>query len=332
MVVFFALQTFYRAGQFKSISDKFSGSVTNIYTNVPGPEDMQIDRQTEMIYISATDRRKGNTPENGIYKLDVNEWAAPQKIATDFKNEFNPHGISIYRADRILYLYAINHSAGGDFVESFVVEDSLLRHRATFQTENICCPNDLVVTDLDKFYLSNDHGAKNGIRRIIEDYLKIPKSSIYYYNGRSFKKVAKPFHYANGINISPDGKKLYLAETTGSAISTFEILDEGNLQQLGSYDTGTGVDNIDVDEEGNLWVAAHPKLLSFVKHSKDSVNYSPSQVLKLIPSGTTDFTRTLVYQNTGDELSGSSVAVELNGELFVGVVFERTLLRARLDK
>ncbi len=35
---FFALQTFYRAGQFKSIRNSFNGEIIQVYNSIPGPE------------------------------------------------------------------------------------------------------------------------------------------------------------------------------------------------------------------------------------------------------------------------------------------------------
>lgn len=330
VVVFFVLQTFYRAGQFRSIERQFDGQVIRIYDNAPGPEDIQVDRTTSKLFISAAERRSDDDSDNGIYVLDLSTDDEPYKLEIDFIEEFNPHGISLLRLDSTLYLYAINHNSKGDFIEQFIVDNNGLSHMNTISGEGLCCPNDLVVLDIDRIYISNDHGQKEGFGRTMEEYLRIPKSSIFYYDGNETRKVAKPFHYANGINVSPDNKKLYLAETTGNAITTFEIQENGDLAMLGSFDAGTGVDNIDIDLEGNLWIGAHPKLLDYVSHSKDPANISPSQVLKFTPISDYEFEVELIYQDEGQELSGSSAALIYNNELFIGVVHNRSILRAKL--
>ena len=43
VIGFFLLKTFYQAGQFKSIDAHFNGTVTHVYSNMPGPEDLQLD-------------------------------------------------------------------------------------------------------------------------------------------------------------------------------------------------------------------------------------------------------------------------------------------------
>ena len=330
VVAFFALQTLYRAGQFKSIDNKFKGSVTEVYTNIPGPEDFQVDRTTNTLYIAGSERRNKPRTDNGIYVLPLDSVNEPRRLETDYQGEFNPHGLSLLRKDSLLYLFAVNHNAEGDFIEAFLVQGDNLYHQYSLNHEDLCCPNDLLALDLDKIYISNDHGVKKGFGRMLEDYLNIPRASIFYYDGKELKKIAKSFHYANGLGVSPDGKKLYLAETTGKAITTFRIEENGELFNLGSYDAGTGVDNIDIDEAGNLWIADHPRMLDFVGHVKDSLNFSPSEVIKLTPVSDFEFEKEIIYLNNGEQLSASSIAVSHNDELFIGVVFNRSLIRARL--
>ncbi|MEN8250060.1 MAG: SMP-30/gluconolactonase/LRE family protein [Bacteroidota bacterium] len=327
---FFVLKLFYQAGQFKSVENEFNGEVIKIYTNVYGPEDMQIDHETGNLFISSTNRRvEGNDPKNGIYLLNVNDSVDPKKLPSDYPDEFNPHGISLLKKDGNIYLFAVNHNNKGHFIEVFKFQDDRLEHLKSYSHDRMCCPNDVVATDLDKFYVTNDHGSGEGIMRIVEDYLRIPRASIFYYDGNDFIKEAAPFHYANGINISKDGKRLFLTTTTGNALDIFNVEEDGTIIEDHIIDLGSGVDNIDIDEEGNLWIAAHPKLLDYVDHSKDANEHSPSEVFKLTPDGD-DFKVELVYSNDGSEISGSSVAIFHQGELFVGVVLEPTILRARL--
>ena len=177
VVAFFALQTLYRAGQFKSIENSFDGSVTMVYTNIPGPEDFQVDRATNTLYIAGSERRAMPASDNGIYILVLDSAEQlPIKLETDYRGEFNPHGISLLRKDSLLYLFTVNHNQNGDFVESFQVEKDFLRHLKSLSHEEMCCPNDLLAIDLDNIYISNDHGAKRGLGRMVEDYLRKTRS------------------------------------------------------------------------------------------------------------------------------------------------------------
>jgi hypothetical protein len=55
-------------------------------------------------------------------------------------------------------------------------------------------------------------------------------------------------------------------------------------------------------------------------------------VFKLTPSTNTNYLVEEVYLNEGEQLSGSSVAVQYKNELLVGVVFDHKVLRATLTK
>lgn len=337
VVGFFLIKLFYQAGQFKSIDDHFEGTVTHVYRNMAGPEDLQLDYISGNMFISSATRREAEGSEHnsdsyqdGIYLLNINHDEIPKLIPNNYGGEFHPHGISLFRKDSTLYLFAVNHNDEGDFVESFKFKNDMLEHLTSYSSPDMCCPNDLVVTDSNKFYVTNDHGARGGVMRVIEDYLRIPRSSLLYFDGESYSRAAGPFNYANGVNMSADRSRLFLAATTGGSVVVFDVKDDGTLKRMGTTDLGTGVDNIDVDEAGNLWIGAHPKLLDFVNHAKDSTKYSPSQVLKLTPVGECDFTVEEIYLNDGSEISGSSTAVYYNNELYIGVVLDHTLLRATL--
>jgi arylesterase/paraoxonase len=125
-----------------------------------------------------------------------------------------------------------------------------------------------------------------------------------------------------------------VTHTTGRELLTFSRNKEtGELKLLNKLNLQSGLDNIHVDDEDNLWIASHPKMLKFIGHAKDSINKSPSQVFKLTPAtGGTNYTVEEAYLNEGEQLSGSSVAVDYKSDLFVGVVFDNKVLRATLTK
>ncbi len=333
-VAFLTLKVYYKAGQFKSIGNHFAGEVTRVYTTMPGPEDMQVDFATGNLFIAATDRRKlfagVEGHKDGIYLLNLTTGGEPQQLAHNYPGAFHPHGLSLFREDSLLYVFVVNHNDGGDFVEVFRFTGTDLEHRQSYSAAAMCCPNDVLAVAVDKFYVTNDHGAKKGMLRFIEDYIRIPRASLLYSDGGQFVKAGGPYYYANGVNKSPDGGHLYLTTTTGASILVYAIAADGSLHNEYEQDLGTGVDNIDVDEEGNLWIAAHPRLLDFLNHARDSTRYSPSQVLKLTPRPGHNFVVEEIYLNDGSEVSGSSVAVHYHNQLFVGVVFDHKLLRATL--
>ena len=305
---------------------------------MPGTEDLDIDYQKGLLFVSSTDRweqLKGKPVEGGIYLLQLDSGIAPRKLPTTYKGVFRPHGISFFSKEGGDYLFVVNHRSDDDsYVELFQFKNDTLFYKKSFSDRLLFSPNDVVGVDSNQFYVTNDHGTKKGKGRMAEDYLRLPWSYLLYYNGAQFTKAYEGLTYGNGVNVSNDGSKLYVTHTTGRELLTFSRNKQtGELKLLDKLNLESGLDNIHVDDEGNLWIASHPKMLKFIGHAKDSINKSPSQVFKLTPATNgTDYTVEEVYLNEGEQLSGSSVAVQYKNELLVGVVFDHKVLRATLTK
>ncbi len=333
-VLYAIVSTLYVAGSFKSIHPRQAGTV-EVIDGIYGPEDMDLDEARGRLYISSSNRwrtLRGLPSDDGIWVLDVDSTAGLHRLATDLKSEFHPHGISFFRQDSMAWLLAVNHNPFGNFVEAFSIVGDSLRHVRSYSDKELCCPNDVVAVAPDKFYVTNDHGTTKGLWRTFEDYGRLPLSNVLYYNGSTFTVACKGLQYGNGINVNGDGTRLYVATTTGRELYSYlRNPEDGSLIQVDKLALKTGLDNIDVDADGTLWIAAHPKLLAFVGHAKDSMKKSPSQVLKLSPSGDS-FVAEEVFMNDGSLLSGSSIAIHYKDQLFVGGVFQSRILRIRLSQ
>lgn len=334
LVIYLVLNTLNNAGVFKRITNHFDGTVVEIYENMPGPEDLDLDAESGLLFIASSDRwalQKGVASQDGIYVLQLDSGVVPQKLPTTYSGSFHPHGISYLKNDTAAWLFVVNHNNQGSFVEVFEFRNDSLIHLRSIKDELMCCPNDIVAVAPDKFYVTNDHGIHDGFFRTLEDYLLIPLSYLLYCEDHSFTKVYTGLKYANGVNISADGSVLYLTHTTGRELLTFNRNKEtGKINLISTTELHTGVDNITVDIEGNLWIAGHPRLLAFVAHAADPDNKSASQVLKLSPVSPGEYQIEEIYMDDGNQLSGSSVALKYKDELFTGVVFESKLMRATI--
>jgi len=98
-----------------------------------------------------------------------------------------------------------------------------------------------------------------------------------------------------------------------------------------TIEAGTGVDNIEIDQKGDLWVGPHPKLLTFVKYSKDPGALSPSQVIKVEKRASGPYEIKEIYLNNGQLMSGSSVAAVFEDTLLIGSVFDERFLLCDLQ-
>jgi arylesterase/paraoxonase len=328
------------AGQFKAITPHFAGTCKAV-PGVLGAEDITIHPETGVALIASEDRRAANagTPKNGsIWSYDLTaSQALPVNLTPDLKLTFHAHGLSLFPQGEGGTVMAVNHRDGGgvfgsddDAIEIFDFKDGKLTHKKTVTHPLLKSVNDVVAIDGERFYATIDHAYSSGIMRRIEDYARLSMAFVVYYDGKTVKRATGTFRYANGINASHDGNLIYVAATTDGAISVFQRnKSTGELTGRRDAELGTGVDNIEIDEQGAIWVAGHPRLFDFLAHAKDPKKIAPSQVLKLTPNATR-FNVTEVYLNDGMELSGSSVAAVYKDRMLIGPVMDPKFLDCTL--
>lgn len=335
-ILFFLLQTLYKAGVFKSINPHSDFKNTHIYNQAAGPEDLDIDEENGLLFIASTDRWNfinSTESKDGIYLVKLQDNSNPYRLPSTINAPFHPHGISFFKQDDRSYLFAINHTSSENFIELLEFLNDTLFHLKTFQNELLNSPNDIVAINTDEFYFTNDHGNSTKFTKVLEDYLRLPLANVVHYKNDNYRKVFKGLHYANGITSSSDKEIIYVTETTGGKLS---ILDRntttGDLQLRFKKNLNSGLDNVTVDSDGTIWIASHPKLFVFVAHAKDPNSISPSQVFRLEANGTYDFDVEEIYLNEGEGISASSTALYVNGHVYIGCVFENKVLNGEYSK
>ncbi|MBL7870614.1 MAG: SMP-30/gluconolactonase/LRE family protein [Cyclobacteriaceae bacterium] len=331
------------AGVFKTITPHFDGTVTKIQLPIAGPEDITIDLQSGLAFISVDDRRsnmaKSNSVNGGILLMNLSDSMSTLRNVTPADlNDFHPHGISLWKEpDGRMFLFVITHGANRDkqSVERFIWRnDSLIYLETILHPTLMTSPNDLTAVGERSFYVTNDHGYSNaGLGRTLEDYLQRSISYVNYYDGTGFRKVATDIAYANGINHSADLSKVYIASCTGRKVLIYDRdLVTGDLTLNERIRVNTGVDNIELDADGSLWIGAHPQLLKFASHAKDPTKHSPSQVIKLFKDEAGKYQLEEIYLNNGIEYSGSSVGAVYKNKILIGSVFEKSFLTCELKQ
>ena len=315
-----------RAGEWKDLEPVALPRCTAV-AGAPGPEDITIERASGIAFVSSFDRRaalEGQPRRGGIFAYDLRSTAAtPRELTADFAGDLYPHGLSLHAGEEGAFLHVVNHPPSGHSIEIFEWRDGRLAHRETVRGELLVSPNDVVATGPRSFYATNDHRHTAGLRRLLEDYLQRAESNVVHFDGRTMRVAATGIAYANGINMSEDGQEVYVASTTRGRVHVFaRDAASGALEAVDVLELGTGVDNIEVDRHGMLWIGAHPKLLSFVAHARDAGERSPSQVLWVHPDQALDPPVRTAFLSLGEDLSGSSVAAPWGSRLLIGAVFE----------
>ncbi len=299
----------------------------------PGTEDVTIDPETGLVFVSAADRRawynetgaEGTNPANGVYVFALGDTASLRRI-TPPSDDFLPHGISLWRGDNgERRLFVINHpTSGAEVVEVFdasaIADGGDLVHLDSISFPEMHSPNDLVAVGPDSFYATNDRGYEEGVMAVLESYMALPFSSIVYYDGAKGRLIEKNLTYGNGINISEDGNTLYVAEVLKRRIALFERdITSGEITRRSAIKVPTGPDNVEVDAEGILWTAGHSRVFDFLAHAKDKNEIAPSHAVRIDPAAGDVET---VFVSTEGEINGSSVAAAHEGTLIIGAVFD----------
>ncbi|XP_036998682.2 serum paraoxonase/arylesterase 1 [Artibeus jamaicensis] len=268
-----------------------------------------------------------------ILLMDLNE-ADPAVVELNITgsafdlSSFNPHGISTFTdADNTVYLLVVNHPDVKSTVECFKFqkEEKSLLHLKTIRHKLLPNLNDIVAVGPEHFYGTNDHYFIDPFLKSWELYLGFALSYVVYYSPNEVQVVADGFDFANGINISPDGKYVYIAELLAHKIHVYEKHANWTLTPLKSLVTNTLVDNISVDPvTGDLWIGCHPngKRIFFY----DEKHPPASEVLQIQNILTEEPKVTVAYAENGTVLQGSSVASVYKGRLLIGTVYQKALL------
>eukprot|EP01095_Lingulamoeba_sp_RSL-Kostka_P015063 TRINITY_DN680_c1_g1_i1.p1 TRINITY_DN680_c1_g1~~TRINITY_DN680_c1_g1_i1.p1 ORF type:complete len:376 (-),score=88.46 TRINITY_DN680_c1_g1_i1:71-1177(-) len=334
-------------GTFKRIENKKSekyGNCKKIYGNL-GSEDFAYVTKHNLVLLSSVDRRSMLEPElarGNILGYFIDEEKIENiKLVNYESEEFHPHGLSIYETEEENYLlFVVNHFTNeGDSVEIFEYnpEERVLEHIKTIRDELFVSLNDIVAVDVDKFYVTNDHGnkRKEGFKVFIEDFFTfLSRSSVIFYDGERniAKKVIKDgeVKMANGINVSYDRSRLYVSETTGGSVSIWNIDGNYDLNFRERIHLDTGVDNIEMkydrtNQIESLIIGCHPSLIGFLGHALFEA-LGPSEVIKIdLKINNNNYSVIEIdqlFMSDGEDLSASSVGGIYNNHLFIGPVFD----------
>ncbi len=322
------------AGVFLNIDTKAVGVCTPVNGGgVVGVEDIAVDGETSLAYLSGYDRRAsiaGQKVRGAIwtYALNISNDVPVDATAIALPGGFQPHGISLFRgSDGRKTLFVINHAGGKHSIEMFDVNGALLSHRRTVTGAGLVSPNDIVGVGADWFFVTNDHANVSGLMRTAEDFGRLPLSTVQFFDGREFSTALSGLGGSNGINISADGRSLYVSAASERRVYVYNRDPQTNsLAPRASIDVPGFADNIDVLANGDLLLGLHSKILDFLAHVGDAKKLSPSHVMHLKADGKGSFVAETIYYNMGEEISGASVGASAGKRLLIGAVFDPKIL------
>ena len=328
----FTLEFLSFGGQFRQIVPQSPGECSTLPLPASA-EDIQIDRNRSIAYLSSLDRRglvSGANVQGDVLQIDLT--ADPLRIEPALGSTpplFRPHGMALYRmGDGKLRLFVISHPpAQPHTVEIFEqAPNGRFAHIETIRDPLLVSPNALVAVGPRQFYLANDKGASNLLERIGESVLRTGLSTLVFHDGTSTRVVAEGLKSAVGLGLSPDGLRLYAAETLGKRLAEYSRdPSTGDLTFVRHIAIEGSPDNVNVDVDGRLWIAVHARLLDLIRHFGDPQHRAPTTIV----THANGVTRP-VYVEDGTGISAGSVGAAFDGRMYVGSITEPKLQICRL--
>lgn len=266
-----------------------------------------------------------------LYILDLLH-PKPNPVELRIKGEldlssFNPHGISVYtdEADDSVYLFVVNHPSHRSQVEIFhFIEENTLVHLKTITHPLLHSVNDVVAVGVENFYATNDHFFTNEALHFMTVFLGLPWCDVVYYSPEEVRVAANSLMSANGINISPDKRYIYVVDIVDHDVDVFERKEVEQLTFIKSVAVGSLCDNIEVDHRtGDVWLGCHPNAMKFLNFNPEDPPGSEIIQVRNILSEQPVVSQE--YADDGKVIMASSVASPFEGKLLIGSVFHKAL-------
>ncbi|WP_010572700.1 arylesterase [Leptospira kmetyi] len=312
-----------------------SGAACTKIEGLPGPEDLAIDSEEKILYVSSHERRiKDQTGK--IFTIDLkNPAATPKEISLKYPPDFRPHGISLLKTKDVYRLYVISHPKIYEVhtIEIFERKGKDWSHVGTLTDPLVTSPNDLFVVSENEIYLSNDHGAGGIVRYLWDDLFGFKRAEISYYDGKTWSNLGNPLSFGNGILYTKDsqGKELlYRSGFSDKTVFQFPITREQGKPVLGepkSILLSSGPDNLELDSQGRIFVVGHASVYRFLRHVRNADYPAPTQVYRISPDGSSQE----IFATSGDLISAGSTAIPYDGRLYIAQVFNPYILNCEYN-
>lgn len=245
--------------------------------------------------------------------------------------EFNPHGLDLAtRPDGKQQLLVVNHG-GRESVEFFEVT-----HRAgvwSIDWRGCAVPpgeayfNDVVALPDGGFLATHMMPRTNAMWGMLRASLGANTGSVYEWQpGRGYASLpGTEAPFPNGIEISPDGQRIYVNLYTIGEIRSY---DRATGELLGSVEVASP-DNLSWAQDGRLLVASHNGTFGDQRVCMTLDGGSCPMAFAILAIDPVDWNREVLYENAGPPMGGGTVAIDIGDGLLIGTFAGDRVLRVR---
>jgi gluconolactonase len=189
-------------------------------------------------------------PANTIYEVPPGG-----AVTVAFQPSGNANGLAV---DAVGRLFAAEHGTRRVSVRDGAMQTTVAD---AYDGKKLNSPNDVVVAgDGTVYFTDPPYGINDGQREL--DFMGVFRVAA---NGTVTAEYRGGLaERPNGIGISPDGGRLYVADTSNGVVYRFAIGADGALGTREPHaTTAGGADGLAVDEAGNLFVASSAGIEAF---------------------------------------------------------------------
>eukprot|EP00284_Hemiselmis_tepida_P005462 CAMPEP_0174950518 /NCGR_PEP_ID=MMETSP1355-20121228/94268_1 /TAXON_ID=464990 /ORGANISM="Hemiselmis tepida, Strain CCMP443" /LENGTH=367 /DNA_ID=CAMNT_0016198127 /DNA_START=23 /DNA_END=1123 /DNA_ORIENTATION=+ len=285
--------------------------------------------------------------QGGIFSYDpaTDRVSRLRHAGNSFPRDFHPHGISILPragfegaedSGGATRVFAVNHRKDGDAVEVFEATPDELRHVRSVKSSLWKNINDVAAAG-GGFYVTNymerapvTHPL--AIPELLNLQVEIGAAGYVLWCRHDAGQGEEPcvrvlggLRMPNGVELSPDGRRVFVVESLGQRVVSYNVPPEGHGGDLLPEKTlylGSACDNLSLSPSGRVYTACHPKAmtLKFLHSKRPSAFRSPSQVISFSQSLTS--VREELLSADGSPLSASSAAAFFGSSLLVGGIHD----------
>lgn len=197
-----------------------------------------------------------------------------------------------------------------------------MRHLRTVFSDQVWSPNRVATLGDGAFVATNDHSKKVGFRKRFDPFLGGGNVAYCSSTGKCHAASAS-LTFPNGLTRGKDGL-IYVPSSVDGKVLVFSLNPETKkLDLVDSIELKMPLDNLAVDQNGDIYAAGFPNLLRMLKffHSPYD-NPAPSTILRIRKVGTTYEVSKVLEDKEGKILSGITTVVHdaKTGRLWLGAV------------
>jgi arylesterase / paraoxonase len=328
-----------RVGAFVRIAPHFAGTCEPLPLQASA-EDVRVDRNGSIAYLSALDRRalrEGKDVTGMILRVDLN--TSPLRAVSalaDAPADFRPGGMSLYTSpEGTQRLFVLSDPVGAAHAVEIFTRDAQgqFAHAETLHNPLLFSPRAIVAVGERQFYVANDSGARSRFERFAEIAFGRALSTVSYFDGTTMRVVDDAVALATGIAASSDGGRVYVSQGGARSVRVYSRDSAtGDLTPIEDVSVYSTPENLDLAEDGGIWVAAYPNLLAAMKHLHDERVRAPTQILRIAADPLAPRRLGEVYLNAGEEISAGSVAAVTGDGFLIGAPADPWLLSCRLSE